>query len=145
MRMLLSTLLLVNMCYDPYAKHIFLRVWLVMYSSCLDLHNLCVLPTFAGYAEENSYVDYGSSSCYYNCTVDSSMAPQCHNYANISVTSYPSTTNQSIPTPNRVNYTISDLQRCQRYTVEVTVQVGAYKYTNRTQVTVTLGKSTYYE
>ena len=131
------------MCYDPNAKQIFLRVWLVMCSSCLDLHNLCLLPTFAGYAEENSDVDYGTSSCYYNCTVDSFMAPQCRNYANISVTSSPSTTNQSVSTPNRVNYTISDLQRCQRYTVEVTAQVGTHKYTNQTQVTVTLGKCVY--
>ena len=131
------------MCYDPYAKHIFLRVWLVMYSSCLDLHNLCVLPTFAGYAEENSYVDYGNSSCYYNCTVDSSMAPRCHNYTNILVQSSPSTTNQSMPTPKGVKYTISDLQRCQKYTVEVTAQVGAHKYTNQTEVTVTLGECFY--
>ena len=146
MRMLLSVmLLLVNMCYDKNAKHIFLRVWLVMCSSCLDLHKLCALPTFAGYAEENSFVDCGTSSCYYNCTVDSSMAPQCHNYANISVTSSPSTTNQSVSTPSGVNYTISDLQRCQRYTVEVTAQVGAHKYTNQTEATVTLGKSTYFE
>ena len=107
--------------------------------------NLCVLPTFAGYTEENNYVDYGTSSCYYNCTVDSSMAPRCHNYANISVTSSPSTTNHSMPTPNGVNYTISDLQRCQRYTVEATAQIGAHKYTNQTEATVTLGKSTYYE
>ena len=144
--MLLSgmLLLLFNMCYDPNTKHIFLRVWLVMYSSCLDLHNLCVLPTFAGYTEENSYVDYGTSSCYYNCTVDSSMAPQCHSYANISVTSYPSTTNRSMSTLNRVNYTISELQRCQRYTVEVTAQVGAHKYTNQTQVTVMLSECVYW-
>ena len=133
----------IEMCYDPNAKHIFLRVWLVMCSSCLDLHNLFALPNFAGYAEENSYIDYGISSCYYNCTVDSSMAPQCHSYANISVTSSPSTTNWSASTPNRVNYTISDLQRCQRYTVEVTAQVGAHKYTNQTEVTVLLGECFY--
>ena len=102
---------------------------------------MCALPKSAGYAEENSYVDYGTSSCYYNCTVDSSMAPQCHNHTNISVTSYPSTTNRSMSTPKGVNYTISDLQRCQKYTVKVTAQVGAHKYTNRTQDTVTLCKS----
>ena len=145
MRMLLSVMLLLlfNMCYDPNAKHIFLRVWLAMYSPCLDLHNLCVLPTFAGHAEENSYADYGTSSCYYNCTVDSSMAPRCHNYANIVVQSSPSTTNQSMSTRNGLNYIISDLQRCQRYTVEVTAQVGAHKYTNQTQATVTLGEFFY--
>ena len=107
----------------------------------LDTTNMCALPKSAGYAEENSNIDYGTSSCYYNCSIDSSMAQQCRNYANISVTSYPSTTNQSVSTPKGVNYTISDLQRCQRYTVEVTTQVGAHKYTNQTEDTVTLGRS----
>ena len=107
----------------------------------LDTTNMCALPKSAGYAEENSYIDYGTSSCFYNCTVDSSMAPQCHNYTNISVTSYPSTTNRSVSTPNGVNYTISDLQRCQRYTVEVTAQVGTHEFTNQTEDTVTLGRS----
>ena len=100
-----------------------------------------VLSNFAGYAEENSFVDYGNSFCYYNCTVDVSMAPQCRNQANISVSSSPPTNNQSVLTPNGLNYNISDLQRCQRYTVEVTAQVGAHKYTNQTQDTVMLRKS----
>ena len=101
----------------------------------------CVLSNFAGYAEENSFVNYGNSFCYYNCTVDVSMAPQCRNHANISVSSSPPTANQSILTPNGLNYNISDLQRCQRYTVEVTAQVGAHKYTNQTQDTVMLRKN----
>ena len=100
-----------------------------------------VLSNFAGYAEENSFVNYGNSFCYYNCTVDVSMAPQCRNHANISVSSSPPTANQSILTSNGLNYNISDLQRCQRYTVEVTAQVGAHKYTNQTQNTVMLCKS----
>ena len=100
-----------------------------------------VLPNFAGYAEENSFVNYGNSFCYYNCTIDVSMAPQCRNHANISVSSSPPTANQSVLTPNGVNYNISALQRCQRYTVEVTAQVGAHKYTNQTQDTVMLRKS----
>ena len=101
----------------------------------------CVLSNFAGYAEEKTNVDYGNSFCYYNCTVDVSMAPQCCNHANISVSSSPPTANQSIPTSNGLNYNISALQRCQRYTVEVTAQVGAHKYTNQTQDTVMLRKS----
>ena len=107
----------------------------------LQYNQTCVLFNFAGYAEENSFVDYGNSFCYYNCTVDVSMAPQCCNHANISVSSSPPTANQSILTPNGLNYNISDLQRCQRYTVEVTAQVGAHKYTNQTQDTVMLRKN----
>ena len=106
---------------------------------CINL--LCLLPNISGYAEETTVVVYGTSSCYYNCTADVSMAPQCRNYTNITVTSSPSTANQSILIPNGLNYNISDLQRCQRYTVEVTAQVGAHKYTNQTQVTVMLRKS----
>ena len=111
----------------------------------LDTTKQCVLSNFAGYAEENSFVDYGNSFCYYNCTIDVSMAPQCRNHANISVSSSPPTANQSVLTPNGLNYNISDLQRCQRYTVEVTAQVGAHKYTNQTQDTVMLRKSAHYE
>ena len=103
---------------------------------------VCLLPNFIpGYAEETTAVVYGTSSCYYNCTADVSMAPQCRNHANISVTSSPMTASEFIQTPNGVTYTISDLQRCQRYTVEVTAQVGAHKYTNQTQDTVMLRKS----
>ena len=51
------------------------------------------------------------------------------------------TANLSVLTPNGLTYTISDLQRCQRYTIEVTAQVGAHKYTNQTQDTVMLRKS----
>ena len=139
------------LCYCYYSICVMIQM-LSIYSSeygwsCIHhalICTTCVCCLFAGYAEENSYVDCGTSSCYYNCTVDSSMAPQCHSYANISVTSYPSTTNQSMLTPNGLNYIISDLQRCQRYTVEVTAQVGAHKYTNQTQVTVTLGECFYW-
>ena len=130
-----------------------LRSCLFTHQSCSCIIHLlqsrynqtCVLSNFAGYAEENSFVDYGNSFCYYNCTVDVSMAPQCRNHANISVTSSPPTANQSILTPNGLNYNISDLQRCQRYTVEVTAQVGAHKYTNQTQDTVMLRKSAHLE
>ena len=101
-----------------------------------------VLPNCAGYAEVKSEVVYGNGFCYYNCTVDRSIAPKCESHTNISVKSSPSATNKTIKTPSGVNYTISDLRRCQRYTVEVTAQVGAHKYTNQTEVTVTLGKST---
>ena len=100
-----------------------------------------MLSNSAGYAEENSLVEYGNSFCYYNCTVDVSMATQCRNHANILVSSSPPTVNQSILTQNGLHYNISDLQRCQRYTVEVTAQVGAHKYTNQTQDTVMLRKS----
>ena len=103
-----------------------------------------VLPN-KGYAEEKTDVEYGTSSCYYNCTADVSMALQCGNHANMSVTSSPPTANQSIPTPNGLNYNISDLQRCQRYTVEVTAQVGAHKHTNQTQNTVMLRKSALFD
>ena len=96
---------------------------------------------FSGYAEETVVVVYGDNSCYYNCTADVSMAPQCRDHTIITVTSSPMIANQSILTPNGVNYTIFDLQRCQRYTVEVTAQVGAHKYTNQTQNTVMLRKS----
>ena len=104
-----------------------------------------LLSNFAGYAEETTIVVYGTSSCYYNCIADISMAPQCDNHANISVSSSPPTANQSILTPNGLNYNISDLQRCQRYTVEVTAQVGAHKYTNQTQDTVMLRKSALFD
>ena len=100
-----------------------------------------VLPNCAGYAEVKSEVVYGSDFCYYNCTVDHSIAPKCESHTNISVKSSPSATNKTIKTPSGVDYTISDLRRCQRYTVEVTAQVGAHKYTNQTEVTVMLGKS----
>ena len=102
-----------------------------------------VLPNCAGYAEVKSEVVYGSDFCYYNCTVDRSIAPKCESHTNISVKSSPSATNNTIKTPNGVDYTISDLQRCQRYTVEVTAQVGAHKYTNLTEVTVMLRKSAF--
>ena len=101
-----------------------------------------VLPNCAGYAEVKSEVVYGSDFCYYDCTVDRSIALNCQSHTNISVKSSPSATNETIKTPSGVDYTISDLRRCQRYTVEVTAQVGAHKYTNQTEVTVMLGKST---
>ena len=103
--------------------------------------NMYVLPNCAGYAEVKSEVVYGSDFCYYNCTVDHSIAPKCESHTNISVKSSPSATNMTLKTPSGVDYTISDLQRCQRYTVQVTAQVGAHKYTNQTEDTVMLGKS----
>ena len=104
--------------------------------------NMYVLPNCAGYAEVKSEVVYGNGFCYYNCTVDRSIAPKCESHTNISVKSSPSATNETIKTPSGVDYTISDLRRCQRYTVQATAQVGAHKYTNQTEDTVTMGKST---
>ena len=102
--------------------------------------NMYVLPNCAGYAEVKSEVVYGNGFCYYNCTVDRSIAPKCESHTNISVKSSPSATNKTLKTPSGVNYTISDLRRCQRYTVQVTAQVGAHKYRNQTEDTVMLGK-----
>ena len=105
--------------------------------------NMYMLPNCTGYAEVKSEVVYGNGFCYYNCAVDHSIAPKCQSHTNISVRSSPSATNKTIKTPSGVDYTISDLQRCQRYTVQVTAQVEAHKYTNQTEVTVTLGKSAF--
>ena len=103
--------------------------------------NMYVLPNCAGYAEVKSEVVYGNGFCNYNCTVDRSIAPKCESHTNVSVKSSPSATNKTIKTPSGVNYTISDLRRCQRYTVQVTAQVGAHTYTNQTVDTVMLGES----
>ena len=100
-----------------------------------------VLSNCAGYAEVKSEVVYGKDFCNYNCTVDHSIALKCQSRTNISVKSSPSATNKTLKTPSGVDYTISDLRRCQRYTVQVTAQVGAHKYTNQTEDTVMLGKS----
>ena len=118
--------------------------------SCIHHALICtkmyhVLLNGSGYAEERTDVKYRTSSCYYNCTVDVSMAPRCRNHANVSVTSSPPSNNQSVLAPNGLHYNISDLQRCQRYTVEVTAQVGAHKYTNQTQDTVMLRKNALFD
>ena len=119
--------------------------WLCIYHALICTKMYLVLPNGSGYAKEKTDVECGTSSCYYNCTADVSLAPQCRNHINITVTSSPMAATEFIPTPSGVNYTISDLQRCQRYTVEVTAQVGAHKYTNQTQDTVMLRKSALFD